>query len=347
MEYIVIGGDAHSDVQAVERSTQAVGRISVENKVCGIFRGGDDGADPRFFGYEGLGLKPLAKVARERGFTGKKRYAEVIRMFARALHQERPEYYKYRKDVDAYAEQISDAWNSTGVPVKMFAGNADGFTDVLRLIGWQGRIGSEGPTKHFPGDTRFAKNIFERRNIPFSDYVALETSIAENVAVITIPYSFDVDVERDMYSAVCASVSEPSREVIEKSLEIFLGQLNALKPQVVVQIQHEPPVQSLVTMLDPRNRALEQAEVYQKAIDAITDMKPAAHLIFYGHVGNRHFAQAVPHELADRGIRTFHWPEEGGGMLYLNLNTLEVREEKGMINEMALKDSEKELFFGE
>ena len=43
----------------------------------------------------------------------------------------------------------------------------------------------------------------------------------------------------------------------------------------------------------------------------------------------------------------FSQSEEGGGMLYLNLGTLEVREEKGMIDELALKDSEGELFFGE
>jgi len=336
-QYIAIGGDAHSDVQAVRRSVEVVYELGKSgDKVCAIFRGGDDGADPRFQGYDGLRLKELAKQVKKQGFTGKERYPEVLRVFARALRQEKPEYNKYVKDVDAYAEQISDAWGSAGVPVKMFAGNADGFADFVRLIDWQDRIGSEGRTSRYPGRTDLAKYIFNRENVSFLECVSLDISIAEDVAVINIPYSFDADVERNMYSAVHGGIDQPLRDIIEKTLESLLIRLNALKPSVVVQVQHEPPVQSLVTMLDPRNRTLEQAEVYQRAVDAITDMKPAEHLIFYGHVGNHHFAQAVPHELADRRIRTFHWPEEGrGGMLYLDLDTLEVREEKCMVRDQG------------
>jgi len=352
MKYIAIGGDAHSDVQAVKRSVEVVHELWKFGDICAIFRGGDDGADPRFKEYDGLKLKPLAKIARDNGFSGKDRYPEVLRLFREGLKEDE-KYSRFNVEINQYAREIAAAFDDMGIPVRYIKGNADGFQDYIRVIcassgfkdpdtgGYTAHIDSmfesTGPVFDDFGSIFNRPAPYGKGNVNSSRGVELDR-INDDIAVITIPYSFDPAVDKAM-NDFCGIPDRPDRECIEESLEKQLEALAKVKPQVIVQVQHEPPVQSLVTMLDPRNRALEQAEIYQKAIDAITDMKPAAHLIFYGHVGNHHFAQAVPHELADRGIRTFHWPEEGrGGMLYLNLDTLEVREEKGMIDEVELRD---------
>ena len=116
-QYIAIGGDAHSDVQAAKKSVRKV--QSLENrgdKVFGIFRGGDDGADPRFQGYEGLRLKPLAKVARERGFAGKDRYPEVLRLFREGLKEDE-KYSRFNVEINQYAREIASAFEKSGIGV--------------------------------------------------------------------------------------------------------------------------------------------------------------------------------------------------------------------------------------
>ncbi|MEE9525451.1 MAG: hypothetical protein V3V78_02475 [Candidatus Woesearchaeota archaeon] len=325
-KYIAIGGDAHSDVKSVKKSVDAVKSIKEQgHDVLAIYRGGDDGADPRFKDYKGLRLKPLAKIARERGFVDNARYAEVLKMYDKALQDGDEKYWKYRRDVDKFANQISNLLNLSGVPVRMLAGNADEYTDAIRTLGI-----NECFRVYDDDYAEYANSIFNNEDVEFSNDIRVYNT-GEDIATICIPYSFDPDVENDLY-AVAGDQHEPLRGRLEKSLESALEFLNRFKPSLIIQVQHEPPVQSLVTMLDPRNRPLEAGEVYQKATDAISDINPDDHLIFYGHVGNPAFAESVPQELKDRKIRTFHWPEEGhGGMLYLDLDNLEVREEKYLV----------------
>jgi len=341
MEYVAIGGDAHSDVQRVKKSVASISKLREDgHEVHCIFRGGDDGADPRFLNYEGLGLKQIAKIARDKGLKGPERYAEVLRLFEQGLREGRPEFVQFEESVERYAYSIMALFSTHGLPpVRMIAGNADCFQDYIRAA----------------ENKRKAEAIFNHGNSSYSTEVSLDVLVKEDgkitvkpyeegmeteeyVAFLKIPYSFSPEVENALGGVVNHYPESASREVIEKSLERTLEQLNKLsasRSMVVVQIQHEPPVQSLATMLDPRNRPIEQAEVYQRAIDAVTDMKPAEHLIFYGHVGNHNFARAVPHELVGKtifGTKTFHWPEEGkGGMLYLCLNSHEVRDEIEML----------------
>lgn len=325
-KYLAIGGDAHADVGSVRKSMLNLNKVAEDAKILGIYRGGDDAFDPRFPGYEGLKLKELAKRVRAAGFNGPDRYAQVIKLYKEGLGTGDKSYSDFFWSVERAMLDIGGVVQKDGIPVHSIAGNAcclkDHFDAIYYLSSKEGMLWAD--------ELDHLDFLRPGKEVSVQVYVCGEdTPPRYSVAVVTIPYSFDKDIERLMADESGLELDIPGRQLVEESLERTLGQLGSLNPSMIVQIQHEPPVQSLVTMLDPRDRPLEAAYVYQKAIDAITDMNPDVHLIFFGHVGSRFFSEAVPHELADRGIRTFHWPENGfGGMLYLDIDSGEVREER-------------------